>query len=690
MSHEREQAKWRIVIGSLAFTHFIFAPQTELSHLLPPQLISGLFLLYALLNGLSLKLRPSPCNLRRRINMLMDLGATSLVIGSAGEAGTPLIAIYLWVIMGNGFRYGVGELRHAAAIGLFGFALVVLLSDFWSKHLFFSSGFLIVLFAIPYYMSKLIGDLHQAIENATRANRAKSEFLSNISHDLRTPLNGITGMNDMLAETDLNQEQRECCEVIHRSAQSLLELIERLLVRAQIEAGKQQISERAFDLDELLADLSGLFKKRTESKNLRYLCQMNQDVPKQLHGDPQLLKQILNNLLGNALKFTQQGHIEINISLRQQKPKHALIRFEINDTGIGISKTNQQKIFERFQQANDEINSRYGGNGLGMTIVKENIETMGGTLGLESTENVGSHFWFELDFEVITAKPKKRHLVKSEPMPFSIEAYQQAKNPHLKLEILAADDNELNRTIIKKILQRAGHHVTLVNDGSEALEALEQQGFDLAILDINMNHLGGLDVLKTHRFKYPNDSTPMLMLSADATELTVNRCLTAGAAYYLTKPIDSKRLLDAINSSALKSQQTTSIFKIQTEGALTKIALLNSQTLAELSSIDPHGNFVADLMQGFQHDGDKLLEKVHQSLHTPIDFISFKNGVHALKGNAAELGADKLFKFCQQAEKTSLRELHQQKNQALYNELEQLYRETLAAFKQHAEESSAS
>jgi len=612
--HEHEQAMLRIIIGGLALLHFSLAPQTELSPLLQPQLISGLFLLYALLNRLSLQLQPAPSILRRNLNMAMDLGATSLVIGMAGEAGSPLIAIYLWVIMGNGFRYGVTELRRAAAIGLAGFSLVILFSTFWSNHLFFSSGFLIVLFAIP----------------------------------------------------------------------CLLELIEQLLTQAQLESNHPQIDNQPFSLDLLLAETSALFKKRIEDKELHYHHHIDSKIPKQLNGDPQKLKQILNNLLGNALKFTEQGQIEVLITLCKQHDKHAQLRFEVNDSGIGISQNEQARIFERFQQANNSISSRYGGSGLGTAIVKENVTLMGGKIGLNSELNVGSCFWFELTFEIAAEALKKPLAVNNKTTSFSIEAYQRSKNPNLTLNILAADDNAVNRLVIKKILTRAGHSITLVNDGNDALSALEEQNFDLAILDMNMQNMGGLEVLKNHRFKYPNDQIPILMLSADATELTINCCLTAGAAYYLTKPLDSKRLLDAINSAAVKNQNNSTPRLIaQTEQPSSHQNLINEQTLHELSSIDPHENFVAELIKGFQRDGDKLLKKAEQALQTPIDFLNFKNSVHALKGNAAELGADKLFQFCQRAEKISLRELHQQQHQPLYNELEQLYRETLAAFQEH-------
>jgi len=615
---------------------------------------------------------------RRNLNMVMDLGATSLVVGITGEAATPLIAIYLWVIMGNGFRYGVTELRRASIIGLAGFALVSLFSPFWQQHLVFSSGFLIVLFAIPFYMSKLLNDLHQAVKKAEQANQAKSEFLSHISHDLRTPLNGITGMNEILSESQLSQEQRECSVVIKKSAESLLSLIEQLLTQAQLESGHQQLNNAPFSLDLLLTDLNALFKKRIEEKGLHYHSQIDSKAPKQLKGDLEKLKQILNNLLSNALKFTEQGKIELSVTLAKQENNRAHLRFEVSDSGIGIHQNEQGHIFERFQQANASISSRYGGTGLGTAIIRENVHLLRGELGLNSEVGIGSCFWFEVPFEVNSTTKL------SQTVPFSIEAYQRAQNPNLSLTILVADDNELNRIIIEKVLNRAAHNVTLVKDGGEALDALEENNFDLAILDINMDQIGGLEVLKTHRCKYPNNHTPMIMLSADATETTINRCLSAGAAYYLTKPLDSKRLLDAINSATLQSQKnTTPTLITHSEQPFSELPLLNSQTLAELSSIDPDGNFITELVQGFQHDGNKILQQVQQALQAPIDFLHFKNSIHSLKSNAAELGADQLFRFCQQAEKISLRELHQQKDQGIYTDLEQLYQNTLATYQEH-------
>lgn len=347
---------------------------------------------------ISLKISP----LRRYLSMVVDYGVVSALLVITGEVGTPLLVVYLWVTLGYGFRYGPSYLATAAVISVAGFLLVLLTSPYWGTHPSISSAFLLSMIAVPLYTTSLLKQLYGAVEREKKANRSKSIFLANMSHELRTPLNGVIGVSDLLNETTLNKEQKEYTEIIRSSAHTLLELIEKVLDISRIESGRLNTEPEDFDLHSLINGTVVMLESQANQKGLILASHIAPQTPFLLHGDARHLRQVMINLLGNAIKFTEYGRVDVYVRpIGQANPQR--VRIEVVDTGIGIPEDAQGRIFERFSQADTSVTRRYGGTGLGTTIAKQLVEMMGGQMGLHSREGEGTTFWLEIPFALQSA-----------------------------------------------------------------------------------------------------------------------------------------------------------------------------------------------------------------------------------------------------------------------------------------------
>ncbi|PTW63542.1 two-component system sensor histidine kinase RpfC [Breoghania corrubedonensis] len=346
---------------------------------------------------------PKRLEWRRVVAMLCDLGGLSYGIYVGGEATAALYPIYLWVILGNGFRFGVKSLRIAMAIGVPCFAVALLNSPYWTANDGIAIGLLLGMIALPLYASKLIRNLSEAKKAAEQASEAKSQFLAAVSHEFRTPLHGIIGMTDMLQRTTLDDEQKDMAATVRNSANALLTLINEVLDFSRIEAGQMPSTASDFELYDVLARVRSTVAVQAEAKGLRFAVHVSARTPLRLRGDARHLADILTNLAGNAVKFTNAGRVCMAVSLidsgRGAAPDSLRLRFEVTDTGIGIAKEAQGRIFEHFSQADDTIINRFGGTGLGLAIVKRLVEMHGGEIGVESARGAGSTFWFELSYE---------------------------------------------------------------------------------------------------------------------------------------------------------------------------------------------------------------------------------------------------------------------------------------------------
>lgn len=598
---------------------------------------------------------PRPSHLRRWLGMLADYMAMGGVMYLQGESASPLYAVYLWVTIGNGMRYGPRYLFAATALAAVSFGAMMLSTDYWRANPYLSWGLLIGLVAVPLYFASLLKALTAAAEEARRANLAKSRFLANMSHEFRTPLNGLSGMAELLASTRLDAEQRSYLETIQASTRAVLALVEDVLDISVIEAGKLRLKEEVFELDGLLEQINLMLRPEARSKRLDYLVIVEPDVPLRLQGDAGHLRQVLVNLLGNAIKFTASGEVRMTVAKSADAaPGRVRLRFTVSDTGIGIPSSARARLFEAFEQADNSLSRRHQGSGLGTTIAKGLTEAMGGTIGFESNENLGSRFWVELPFALASARDERAvapPAARTASQPAGDEPSANViafSDPFLRhrarvrpVRVLVADDHAANRLLLQNLLQKAGHRVMTVDDGEAALDALAGGDFELALMDLHMPTLSGIDLLRQLRVMEAGgrSRTPVVIISADATPEAVKACTDAGAKAFITKPFSVARLLDTIagivagegESIAAAPETPRAQLHASTE------QVLDPSVLDEFASLGMGKAFEADFIGQCVTDARVALAKM-QHAGEAEDWEALREQAHALKGIAGNLG----------------------------------------------------
>jgi two-component system, sensor histidine kinase RpfC len=398
LGRERSQAITRLVISAVVTVYLVISFQ-------PVSLLTIWFLFclgYLVFSVLivTLALHDTEHSVpRRTISNVADAGAISYLMVATGQMGFPLFVLYLWITLGNGFRYGITAMLVSSALSVAGFSVVVAVSELWREHHMLAAGVLTGLIVIPGYAAHLIRHLHDARQRAEEASTAKSHFLARMSHELRTPLNGILGTAELLgASKRLTREDRSLLDVIKDSVQVSMRQIDNVLDFSKIEAGKLVIEQVDFDMHELLNRATRLVRAIALDKNLRLTLRIDPAMPYRLVGDPHHLHEVLLNLLSNAIKFTEKGYVSLEAHLLEADNNSALIRFEAYDTGIGIEQAALDRIFEAFTQEDTATTRRYGGTGLGTTIAKQLVELMGGELRAESVKGQGSRFHADIRF----------------------------------------------------------------------------------------------------------------------------------------------------------------------------------------------------------------------------------------------------------------------------------------------------
>lgn len=777
--------------AALAYIAALAAAGMKIADVQPLLAIDVAATLMSWLLFLAMLVGPPATRRRRGIAMLSDVVLVSVFLHYGGAATAPWMSSYLWVSLGFGFGFGEASLFAAAFLGVAGFAVVFFTTPFWHGMPIVAAGVFIGLLVPPLVAGAILERLEVARREAEDARGARGSLLAVMSHELRTPLNTLIGIGSLLARTRLDGEQRSMLGTMQLSARTLMGLINDLLDLSRLEAGKLAPKTETFVLRAVLGGAVAILRPQAEAKGLELALIVDPRLPHVCRGLPVQLRQVLMNLIANAIKFTPRGHVTVSATLIERVERMARLRLAVRDEGIGVPAAARERIFHIFAQADETVPDRFGGTGLGLAIAKQLVDLMGGSIALESELGAGSTFTVELPLQceedaavrppdligrhvaIVTPdrdlaqtlqgwlqawraetqwygsgedalnvvsgggrRPLRPMLLidgRSDPVaglslahrlagagaerptllfiapaqaseavaglaaaqldavieePLSEAAVASAVLSVLaaagegeddeaaplepaaaprRLTILVAEDNPANREILKNLLGRAGHTVEVTTDGGSALAALENAGFDLALIDLNMPSVSGDAVAKLYRLRHPGTRLPLVALTADATEETEILCREAGFDAVLTKPIEAAHLLATIDEMHARAPERRAPVVVPTPvvtpisdhprfaGEATEV--IDTSRIELLSGLGG-SDFVAEVVETYRGDAIRLLAQLKPAIERG-DIAAFAEITHSLRSGAANIGGARLCQTLMALEDVTAKDLNQ-------------------------------